>query len=148
MIRPARLEDMDAFVHLGAMMHAESRYARLTYAPELVAMTASKLIMSPQGLLVLAEVDNEIVGFAKAGISEQWFSYDLIAFEYAIYVVPEKRGSMIGARLVQAYKHWARDQGAKLITMGVTTGINDAGIGSMYERMGFPLVGTVHAMET
>ena len=52
-------------------------------------------------------------------------------------MLPEYRGGIAAVRLVAAYVQWARKGGAKIITVGVTAGIdNDAAI-AFYKAMGF-----------
>lgn len=147
MIRPAAFEDMDEIVRLARQMHGESRYQHMPFAGDLLAETAGKLIVHDGGFATVGEIDGRLCSLMLAGISERWFTYDLMAFEYGVYVEPEERGGLLGVRMIQSFANWAKALGVKYITLGVTTGINDEVIGKIYQRMGFELVGAVYARE-
>jgi GNAT superfamily N-acetyltransferase len=147
MIRSATFDDIEAIVALGARMHAESRYSFMPFAPELLACTIGRLVADGNGFAVVGEEDGTICALMLGGLAEQWFSYTLMAFEYAVYVAPERRGSMIAVRMLQAFKNWCAARNVEYISLGVTTDINDERAGQFYQRLGFKPVGQVYAME-
>lgn len=147
MIRKATLDDLPDMLRLGAMMHAESRYASMKFDPAVLAETIAQLIASPYGFAWVAIRESQTVGVMLAGVGAQWFSRELTTFEYGVYVEPEHRGSMLGIRLIKSYKEWALSVGAKIVQGGVTANIEDGNAGKIYERIGFDKIGSLYAME-
>lgn len=147
MIRAATLDDMPDMLRLGALMHAESRYASMTFAPEVLAETIAQLIASPYGFAWVAIRKGRTVGVMLAGVGAQWFSRELTTFEYGVYVEPDCRGGMLGISLIKSYKKWALSVGARIVQGGVTANIEDGAAGKIYERIGFDKIGSLYAME-
>ena len=58
---------------------------------------------------------------------------------YQVWVAPEARGAGVAARLLDAAKAWAQDQGATMLFLGVTCG--DTPAVRLYRRAGFVPVG-------
>lgn len=147
MIRPATFDDIPMILVLATTMHEESRYRRMKFAPARMAELTARLIAYPDGLVLVAERDGKIVGTMLAQISPHWFTDDVIAFEYGVYVLAEHRGSMFGAHMIRRFTRWAKQHGAKMIDLGITTAITEDRTTAFYERMGFARVGTVLSME-
>ena len=61
-------------------------------------------------LCLVAERDSEIIGFCIGYVAPHFFGNDLTSGDLAIYVVPEHRGGMMGARLVKAYDAWCSEK--------------------------------------
>jgi GNAT superfamily N-acetyltransferase len=100
-----------------------------------------------QGFAVLAITDGLVVGFMAACAVNPAFSRDFMACDYALYVLPEYRGGMSAFRLVKEYISWAKESGVKLITVGVTAGIDNAKAIEFYKSAGFRESGTQLSME-
>lgn len=146
MIRPAKHDDIPRLVELGTLLHDTSTYARRSYNPEKVAHLLGQLI-DGLGVVFAAEVEGRIVGGFAGALTEQWFSDDLIAFDYSFFIEPGKRQGLIAMKLILAFQEWAKAKGAKEIQMGITTGINVAGTSRLYTRMGFQFNGPLFRME-
>lgn len=142
MIRRATSTDIPALVELGRAMHAESpTHGRLTFNASKVAQLLSVMLTKPLTALVLvSENENAIDGAALAHIEEYWFSEDLVAQEMAVYVKPEKRGTLRAARLVVGIDAWARAMGARMLQAGCTTGVAVNRTIELYEHLGFARV--------
>lgn len=142
MIRRAISIDIPALVELGRAMHAESpTHSRLSFNPAKVAQLLASMISKPLTALVLVSETNDVIeGAALAHIEEHWFSNDLVAQEMAVYVVPEKRGTLRAARLVVGIDAWARAMGARMLQAGCTTGVAVNRTIELYEHLGFARV--------
>lgn len=142
MIRRATSADIPALVEFGRAMHAESpTHQRMSFNAEKVRQLFATMIAKPMTALVLvSETAGVIDGGVMALIDAHFFSDDLIAQELALYVVPEKRGSLRGARLVAGLDAWARAMGAKLLQAGCTTGNAVNRTIELYEHLGFTRV--------
>lgn len=146
MIRDATLDDLPGLLALGARMHAESpHFSRLTFSPEVLEQTLRGVIASPHGFLRVGMADGKIAGVFVAMAFQHWCSTDLVASDLALFVEVEHRGSMLAARLIAQYKHWARATGVKpgLINAGVSTGIHVEQTTRLYEACGFKRYGVL-----
>ena len=146
MIRPAKHSDVPRLIELGTMLHANSDYSKMAFCPEKSANFLHDLI-NGQGVIFVAEVRGEVVGGMAGGVIDQWFSHDLIAYDYSLFVEPSKRNGVIAVRLIQTFKEWAKLKGAKQIHMGIGTGVSVEGTTRLYESQGLRKIGPLLMME-
>jgi len=146
MIRPAKHSDVPRLIELGTLLHATSSYSTMNFCPDKSAAFLHELI-NGQGVVFVAEVRGEVVGGMAGAVTEQWFSNDLIAYDYSIFVEPSKRNGVIAVRLIQTFKEWARIKGAKQIYMGIGTGVSVEGTTRLYESQGLRNIGPLLMME-
>ncbi|MFT4466003.1 MAG: N-acetyltransferase family protein [Sodalis sp. (in: enterobacteria)] len=126
MIRAATRDDIPALIAQGARMYQESRYAENSPFNALkCADLADHLINADAGCVLVTEHNGQIIGWLAGGIGEQWFSRQLMAFEYGVFISPSHRGGSAGARLVKSFIAWAKYHGAAVINMGITTGVHE-----------------------
>ena len=148
MVRNATAGDIPVLIELGARMYIESRYSRNSpFDEEKCAELARALISSPAGCLLVVEKNGAVIGWLAGGIAEQWFSRQLMAFEYGLFIAPEHRGGSAGPRLARAFIDWAKGQGATLSNMGITTGVHEERTGQLYSRLGLHRSGLLYSME-
>lgn len=141
MIRNANLLDVHRIVEMGAIMHAESRHAGLTFDPDKMRRVVESLIDYKDGLAIVAERNGRVVG-AFLGIAEEhFFSHDKFSFDLATFVDPACRGGFLAAALLKAYVKWAQGKGIACINAGVASGINHDVSIRLYERIGFARTG-------
>ena len=136
MIRPATLDDIPRILELGVIMHASTDYASLDYHQERAGQFMADLI-GGQGVVFLAEIDGTVVGGMAGAIGQRWFNADLFAYEIALFLDPSRRHGITAAKLVRAFIHWSRAQGAKQIEVGITTGRDVEAITLFYRSLGF-----------
>ena len=138
MIRPMTAQDIPALLVLGAEMHKESRYANLDFDPQKLWQLGETMLGNPDSWLALVvERDGDITGFCCGYVAPHFFGNDLTSGDLAIYVVPDHRGGMMGARLVKAYDAWCSEKGVSEPLLGVSAGIKPDRIGQLYERLGY-----------
>jgi hypothetical protein len=147
MIRPATLDDLPQLLVLGERMHAESRYRVLAFDRTMVVETLGSLIGSDMGFLWVAGADR-ITGGLAAMCMRHWCSPDLVAADLGMFFDPSERGGLDVVRLAKQYRLWARERGAKLIDLGVSTGVDADRTASLFDRIGFPRFGTIHTAES
>ncbi|BDG86578.1 GNAT family N-acetyltransferase [Citrobacter koseri] len=148
MVRNATVGDIPALIELGTRMYLESRYSQNSpFDADKCAELARSLINNPAGCVLVAEKDDQVIGWLGGGIAEQWFSRQLMAFEYGLFIAPEHRGGSAGPRLARAFIGWAKDHGAALINMGITTGVHEERTGELYSRLGLHRSGLLYSME-
>jgi len=146
MIRLATVSDIQALVDLGKMLHESSTHSRHPYKPSKVADLLHSLITG-LGVVFVAERNGALVGALAGGLSEVWYSDVLVAFDYSLFIKPEKRNGITSFRLMVAFETWAREMGAKEVHMGITTGINVESTSRLYESQGFHQIGPLYVKE-
>lgn len=146
MIRPAKHSDVPRLIELGTLLHATTSYSTMSFCPDKSAAFLHELI-NGQGVVFVAEVRGEVVGGMAGAVTDQWFSNDLIAYDYSLFVEPSKRNGVIALRLIQAFKEWAKLKGAKQIYMGIGTGVSVEGTTRLYESQGLRNIGPLLMME-
>lgn len=135
MIRAARHSDIPRIIELGTILHATSSYSSMAFCPDKVAGFMAFLI-DGGGVVFVAEVYGVVVGGMAGGVTDQWFSNDLIAYDYSIFVEPGRRNGIIAMRLIRAFEEWARIMGAKQLHMGIGTSVNVEGTTRLYQSLG------------
>lgn len=146
MIRPAKHSDVPRLIELGTLLHSTTSYSTMNFCPVKSAAFLHELI-NGQGVVFVAEVRGEVVGGMAGGVIDQWFSNDLIAYDYSLFVEPSKRNGVIAVRLIQTFKEWAKLKGAKQIYMGIGTGVSVEGTTRLYESQGLRKIGPLLMME-
>lgn len=144
MIRAAAASDLPRLVELGAQMHAESpRYSRLAFDRARTAVTLAQLLESDDGFLYVAEHDGLVVGGLAGIASAHWCSHEKVATDLALFVEPAHRGGLEALRLVRTFIAWAGTRGARIVQLGVTTGIHVEQTARLYERIGLRQCGLI-----
>ena len=146
MIRSATAADIPRIIELGTLLHATSSYSKMAFVPAKAAAFMQAL-MERDGVVFVAEIDGVVVGGMAGGVVDQWFSDELIAYDFSIFVEPRRRNGLIAIKLMRAFEEWARIKGAKQIHMGIGTDINVEGTSRLYEHMGFRHFGPLFMKE-
>ena len=146
MIRQMTTEDIGPVIGLCNLMYQESpNYKKLVFSPSRVKQIALNAIK--EGFAEVA-VNNlgHIVGVMAGCLVQPSFSQDFMACDYILYVIRAFRGPA-SFRLVNDYIKWAKMRGASLITVGVTSGGDNAKAIEFYEAIGFQQSGVQLRME-
>lgn len=146
MIRAAKHSDVPRLIELGTMLHSGSTYASMNFCPDKSAAFLHELI-NGQGVIFVAEVSGVVVGGMAGAVTDQWFSNDLIAYDYSLFVEPSRRNGTVAIRLIRAFQEWAKLKGAKQIYMGIGTGVSVEGTARLYESQGLRNIGPLLMME-
>jgi GNAT superfamily N-acetyltransferase len=144
MLRKATPADFDRLLELGRRMHAESWYAYLPFDEGKVYGVFEQLVTSPHGYAMVYERDGEILGGMLGIIAELWFCRELCATDLALFVEPDRRGGVVGARLVADFIAWADRAGVAEKSLAVSTGVLKEATGRLYEGMGLTHVGGIY----
>lgn len=145
MVRPATVDDVPQLVTLGEQMHAESpRFSRMTFDAEKLAAFLASAVNAPHMLVLVAERGGEVVGGFVGLVVEHWFSRDLMATDLALFVDQRKRGGIVASRMVRDYLDWADEKGAKLVQIGITTGVQQLQTERLYEALGLSRCGSIY----
>lgn len=151
MIRHVRTqEDVFRLHYLGKLMWEESKekFGLWSYDPDVTMDICMDAIKdgSDNGLFGWFGEDGEGLGFFLGCVTNMWFSHELVAYDYGLFIRQDQRG-LSGAknakRLVGAWEAWAASKGAKGARPCVIAGIDDKGALSFFEKMAYKKVGTV-----
>lgn len=137
-IRKAALHDIDAIVSLWHDLvgyHRElvkrDRIRKPWHEPASDAEAhfkkwVTKWIRSPKGLVLLAEVDDDIVGYSLNQIKTKdaipVYRIRKLGYMSDLYVKPRYRGKGISSRLKNAVFQWFREKGVKYADIGFQVG--------------------------
>ena len=117
-VRRARAEDVPGIVVSSSRLFAEDGGERdpslnLDWPRLHGAETFSAALRDPGRLLLAALYDGEVVGHLSGSMSGPSALRPVgSATLTALYVAPEHRRARVGARLVDTFLEWAREQGA------------------------------------
>ena len=123
-------------------MHGESRYAFLPFETARVESELDSYMRDTERRCALAAVAGEtVIGILAGYVTEYAFCSHLVASDQIVYVTPRSRGSLAAVRLIEAFRRWARERGARELVLGITTGVDARRTGELFERLGFEFAG-------
>lgn len=140
-IRPARAADLDGLVASSSALFAEDAGTRdpgvdITWPREHGREVFAAGLDDPARLLLVADRDGEVVGHLTGRVAD---GTDVrparVAELMSLYVRAAHRRERLGSRLVEAFRGWARAEGATLAEVSAYAANGDAI--RFYEREGF-----------
>ena len=143
-IRFGTLQDVPAFVEAGRAVHASTDLKRFEYNTERVAETLRGIIQRPEGshcFIVAVGDDGSATGWIIGCIERHFFSDHLVASIINYGVLPEKRMSGAGLKLLMAFRKWGENRGAIELNAGVSSGIDLKKMDRFMLKLGFHLTG-------
>lgn len=148
LVRAATLEDLDTLVDWGKRLTSESPRLKKQGFDEKRARNVFAYLIDKHGsiLMVTDEYSNP-VGTLIGALDTDWRTGQTLAYEQGLYVLPEYRKSGAASDLIETFKVWADMNKADRIQIGTITGIHAERTVSLYESLGFELVGYVLEME-
>ncbi len=134
--------DRGQLLEMCRRMHRESRYAYLPFdAAKVEAAIDSYLGAGQQGCALAAVAGGEVIGVLAGYMTEYAFCSERVATDHIVFVAPRSRGTLAGVRLIEAFRGWARERGARELILGITTGVDTLRTGKLLERLGFEFAG-------
>lgn len=131
-LREATAADLDRLVEMGEHFIDQSVYrTKLAKNAEQLRALAAQIIASPDGVVLVAEDADSLVGMLAAIVYAHHMSGERIAGEVAWWVEPSHRG--VGLRLLRRVEQWAHEKGAVSLQMIAPT----ADVETLYQRLGF-----------
>ena len=96
-----------------------------------------KMITDPVVEIVVAELNNEVIGcgYARIKKSEPYLAHENYAYLGFMYVVPEYRGMGVNKNIIEALKQWIVSRGITEIRLEVYY-TNEAAVRA-YQKAGF-----------
>lgn len=117
MVRIIEEKDISSLVKMGAAFAAYAPYDA-AYSPIKAETTLRYLLDTGSGAAFIDEDDSGAIrGFIIGAVVPIWYAEVILAVEMALWVQPEARGVRIAKELEEAFRGWAKDQGADYVTM-------------------------------
>ena len=133
--RPATEDDVGGIKALTDIMLAHTGLGVAT-VPKIRA-----LVTSSKTLVLLALIDNKIVGYTCAVLHESIFNDVVRATDIGVFVLPEYRRLDIAKNLIERLELWAKDRGAQQLWLGQTTGDRVEVVAEYYRKLGYKIRG-------
>lgn len=138
-------EDALQILELGRQLHAESRFNEQPYDEQRCWTVLDATVRFPEKFFIA--YDDSFKGFIIMHMQEHYWSGHKWATDFCLYVAPEKRGSMMAYRLEKAAEKWAKEKGAREMTIFHNTGINMEDAPAIFNRLGFNTAGYIFTKE-
>ncbi len=130
--------DIKQLVLMAEALHRESpTFNTSSFNGEMLAKKIANVISLPNGVAFIAQDESGPIGYFIAGIFENFFNNQVIAFDYSVYVLPDKRNGRTAIKLIKAFEQWAKENGASYCQIGITTAINQDKTSKFYQLLGF-----------
>lgn len=134
-IREATAEDVPDLVEMGLRFRAHVYRDTLAENRERLEALALEMVSTPDRVVFVAEEDRtqRLCGMLGIVVFGHPMSGERQATEVFWWVEPEYRG--VGIRLLRVGERWAQMRGA--VTMQMVAPSESAGVGRLYERLGY-----------
>jgi len=132
-VRPARPKDLESLVTM-VRSHVRDYYGKPEPPADRVRILLGTLLFEKEGVVVVAEQDSDIIGFAILYFTYSTEQADKIAVLNDIHVADEFRRTGAGAAMFESCRSYARSHGFAYLTWEVTKDNSDAQ--KFFERMG------------
>lgn len=150
-VRDALGYEVDKLAAIAGRVLAEApTYTRLTFDHEKTANYLAGAIAKKEGwyIRVIAKADDdEPVGGIIGVCEETLFGHDKIAYDVTMMIDAAHRGRCTRAfiQCCEDFREWAIKNNAKIVKLGVSSGIKIDSISNVLERLGFIRIGAMHA---
>jgi len=146
-IRFATLADVQPCVEAGRTFHAMTRFAAYDYNPDRVAQNLRAVIETGQNgqgthcFFVAEDSQGKFSGGLIGCAEKHFFSDRLVASVIHYDVLPEKRMSGAGLKLLTAFRKWAENRGVFELSVGINSGVEMEKMDRFLRRLGFAPTG-------
>lgn len=148
-IRFATLDDIPAFVELARTFQARTRFKHYTFSAERVTANLRAAVENPHGthcFFVAEDSDAQPIGCLIGCAERHFFSDQVVASVIQYNLLPEKRMSGAGLKLLTAFKKWAENRGVYELAVGINSGIDLQQMDRFLRKLGFQMTGGNYSM--
>ena len=141
MIRNAKVGDLPGIMQAGRRLQEKTPYKDIPEDVRTVASTMGECINNAFGLALVAEHGGEITGFMFAAAVPLWFSKKRSATDIVTYAETPRDGY----KMIRRFVDWAWSlPNVVEITMAQSSGVDIIRTGTVYERAGLKLIGSIY----
>lgn len=150
-VRDAHGYEVDKLAAIAGRVLSEApTYTRLAFDHDKTANYIAGAILKQDGwfIRVIAEADSdEPVGGLIGVMEETLFGPDKVAYDVTMMIDREHRGKCIREfiQCCEDFRTWGLNNGAKIVKLGVSSGIKIDSVSNLLERLGFIRIGGMHA---
>jgi len=140
-IREACEEDISALVDLGEAFYKKSNFEEGGYDSPQLAYILTLGIYDENSVLLVAEIDDEVVGFVACDIARYYTTFP-VSHMFLFFVKEGYAKHQVGSKLVEAKDAIVKNKGCKYTYSSSSAGFddqghNDRGLELMYSRLGY-----------
>lgn len=144
-------KELVSVVELARLMREESVYRFSNGFDELAVLDLGlrlvSLFMHNRGgyIKIAKNKEGKVIGMAAGQATPYMFNpKECMITDYALYVLPEYRGTTAAIRLLKDFEAWGKSQGANEMSLGVSTGIDTDKTHNFYTKMGYLYSGGIY----
>ena len=137
-VRKAEIDEIDVLLEFEqGIIKAERPFDSTLKEGEIHYYDLAGLIKSPESEVLVAVIDDEIVGSGYAQIrkADDYLQHERFAYLGFMYVKPERRGRGVIRQILEALKKWSVSRGVTEIRLEVYN--ENAAAIKAYEKAGF-----------
>lgn len=149
-VRDARASEADRIVDIvEAILQESPTYACMAFDRKKAKNTLANGILKHEGWFLRVIVDSKdiVVGGICGLCIPSDFGPDKTAFDITMMIEKSHRGRCTRqfVQCCEEFKAWALTEGAKVIKLGVSSGIKIDSVSNLLERLGYVRIGAMHA---
>ena len=141
MLRLATVEDLSELYMMLQVMHSETIDGTSPIDSEKLTSAINNALH--RGVVVVAEIDNKIVGSIGGVETSDWWSSEKYLADLFFFVYKEHRKSTIAVKLIKSFMEIGNEANMKMKLGHVYSGDGDRK-DKFYERLGFVKAGSLY----
>jgi len=141
MLRLATVEDISELYMMLQVMHSETIDGTSPIDSEKLTSAINNALH--RGVVVVAEIDNKIVGSIGGMETSDWWSSEIYLADLFFFVYNENRQSKIAVKLIKSFMEIGKKANMKMKLGHVYSGDGDRK-DKFYERLGFVKAGSLY----
>jgi len=141
MLRLATVEDLSELYMMLQVMHSETIDGTSPIDSEKLTSAINNALH--RGVVVVAEIDNKIVGSIGGMETSDWWSSEKYLADLFFFVYKEHRKSTIAVKLIKSFMEIGKKANMKMKLGHVYSGDGDRK-DKFYERLGFVKAGSLY----
>jgi GNAT superfamily N-acetyltransferase len=141
MLRLATVEDLSELYMMLQVMHSETIDGTSPIDSEKLTSAINNALH--RGVVVVAEIDNKIVGSIGGMETSDWWSSEIYLADLFFFVYNENRQSKIAVKLIKSFMEIGKKANMKMKLGHVYSGDGDRK-DKFYERLGFVKAGSLY----
>lgn len=149
MIRQATLLDLLLLAPLGELYAQEAKgHNNFKFDLDTCLHNACITILEEEGCFLIAfDANNKPVGFLWGHARALPWSKEKLAFDTILYVIPEKRKTSTGYRLMLEWEKWAKEKNAVEVQISIASGIHESKSTDFFKKLGYSYIGKQYRKE-
>lgn len=136
MIKAAAIQDLKEIAPYGKAFYEEGNLVG-NYDPETFVKNWTVFLEKGLGVIFIMESMGKFAGALGGILFMDPNNNDVSATELFWYVLPEHRNGIEPVRLLLAFEHWAKEMGARRVSMMHTFGTQVEQLSGIYTRLGY-----------